>query len=406
MIKKSLLEKRIAALEQIAHFVDSIGNLRQLLSNIMRVSEELLNADACSLMLYDPATRELYFEVALGEKSGKIRRKRIKLNQGIAGHAAATGRAVNVQNVYKDKRFYHDLDEKSGFKTTSILAIPMKRKERLVGVLEVLNKKGGKPFRKDDIILAKIIASEAAVVIENAQLYAANLKAERLAAIGQTIAGVSHDIKNILAGLQGGVELVDLGFKMENEKTLTDGWQMIKGNIGKISNLTLDMLNYSREKGPHLQPTDLNQLVNDVAQLYSEKLAEKNASFNLRLNEQTGRPMLDAAGIERVLTNLVNNSFDALPEKNGCITIQTSLSGKNLLVSISDNGCGIPSDKTGQIFNLFFTTKGSKGTGIGLAVVQKIIREHKGQITVKSTAGEGTTFNISLPYRTTDETKK
>ena len=271
MAEKSALEKRIAALEQIAHFVNSIGNIRQLLSEIMKISAELLDAEASSLMLYDPVDRELYFEVALGEKGGKIRRKKIKLGQGIAGHAAATGQTVNVQDVYTDKRFYHGLDQKSGFKTTSILAIPMKRKERLVGVLEILNKKGSKPFRKDDVTLAEIIASQAAVVIENAQLYAKNLKAERMAAIGQTIAGVSHDIKNILAGLQGGVELVDLGFKMEDEKTLTDGWQMIKGNIGKISNLTLDMLNYSREKGPRLQLTDLNQLINDVVRLYSEK---------------------------------------------------------------------------------------------------------------------------------------
>ena len=406
MAEKSTLGKQIAALEQIARFVDSIGNIQQLLSEIMKVSAKLLNAEASSLMLYDPTTRELYFEVALGEKGGKIRRRKIKLGQGIAGHAAATGQTVNVQNVYTDKRFYHDLDQKSGFKTTSILAIPMKRKERLLGVLEILNKKGGKPFRKDDVTLAEIIASQAAVVIENAQLYAKNLKAERMAAIGQTIAGVSHDIKNILAGLQGGVELVDLGFKMENEKTLTDGWQMIKSNIGKVSNLALDMLNYSREKGPNLQLTDLNQLISDVVQLYTEKMIEKNASFNLQLNKQISRLMLDAAGMERVILNLVNNSFDALPEKNGCINIQTSLSGKNLRVSIGDNGCGIPAEKMSQIFNLFFTTKGSKGTGIGLAVVQKITREHKGRITVKSKAGEGTVFNISLPYRTADEIKK
>jgi len=407
MVEKSALEKRFAALEQIARFVDSIGNIRQLLSEIMKVSAELLDAEASSLMLYDPAAQELYFEVALGEKGGKIRRRKIKLNQGIAGYAAATGQIVNVQDVYTDKRFYHDVDKKSGFKTTSILAVPMKRKERLVGILEILNKKGGKPFQKDDVTLAKIIASQAAVVIENAQLYADNLKAERMAAIGQTIAGVSHDIKNILAGLQGGVELVDMGFKVEDEKTLTEGWRMIKGNIGKVSNLVLDMLNYSREKGPNLQPTDLNQLINDVVRLYSEKMTEKNASFNnLQLNKQISRLMLDPTGMERVILNLVNNSFDALPEKNGCITIQTSFSGKNLRVSIGDNGCGIPADKMSQIFNLFFTTKGSKGTGIGLAVVQKIIKEHKGRITVKSKAGEGTVFNLLLPYRTVDEVKK
>jgi len=176
MAEKITLKKRIAALEQVAGFVDSVRNLKQLLSEIMRVSTELLDAEASSLMLYDPDTRKLYFEVALGEKSGKVRRRRIKLNQGIAGHAAAAGQAVNVKNVYADKRFYRGVDQKSGFKTTSILAVPLQRKERLIGVLEILNKKGGKPFRKDDVALAKIIASQAAIVVENAQLYANNLK--------------------------------------------------------------------------------------------------------------------------------------------------------------------------------------------------------------------------------------
>ena len=406
MAKKITLKKRIAALEQVAGFVDSVRNIKQLLSEIMRVSAELLDAEASSLMLYDPVARELYFEVALGKKSGGVRRRRIKLNQGIAGHAAATGQVVNVKNVYADKRFYRGVDQKSGFKTTSILAIPLKRKERLIGVLEILNKKNGKPFRKDDVALAKIIASQAAVVIENAHLYADNLKAERMAAVGQTIAGVSHDIKNILAGLQGGMELVDMGFKLEDEQALTDGWKMIKGNIGKVSDLVLDMLNYSREKGPSLKSTDINRLVNDAVQLYSEKTVEKKASFRLDLDKRIGEPMLDPAGMERVILNLVNNSFDALPEKSGCIAIQTSLSSKNILLSIGDNGCGIPADKMSQIFGLFFTTKGSKGTGIGLAVVHKIVREHHGRISVQSKPGEGTVFNISLPYRISDETKK
>ena len=406
MVKKIAVEKKMAALEKVAHFVDSIGNLRRLLSEIMRVSEETLNAEASSLMLYDPKNRELYFEVALGEKGEKVRRKRIKLNQGIAGGAASTGKTINVKDVYRDKRFFSGMDEKSGFKTRSILAVPLKRKEKLLGVLEILNKKGGRSFNKEDIALAEIIASQAAIVIENAQLYAESIRAERMAAIGQTIASVSHDVKNILAGLQGGMELVDMGLQVENEKTLTEGWSMVKGNVGKISDLVLDMLNYSREKGPSLLPANVNRIVSEVTQLYSEKANEKGASIKLLLDEQAKDSLFDPAGLERVILNLVNNSFDALPAKDGCITIRTSFSPKNITLEISDNGCGIPKENLEQIFNLFFTTKGSKGTGIGLAVVQKIIKEHKGRINVKSAAGQGTTFSINLPYRAPDAAKK
>ena len=237
------------------------------------------------------------------------------------------------------------------------------------------------------------------MAIENAQLYADNLRAERMSAIGQTIAGLSHYTKNILAGLQGGVELVNLGFKKKNEETLTEGWQMVERNIGRVSELVLDMLNYSREKGPSLHPTDINQTISDVVRLFSERIIERKVSLDLCLNKKINPIMLDPSGMERIILNLISNSLDALPEENGRIIVQTSLYKKRVSIKVGDNGCGIPPDKVKKIFDFFMSTKGSKGTGIGLAVVQKIVKEHKGRIKVESKVGKGTTFTISLPYR-------
>lgn len=400
MANRISVQRKIDALEKVAYFIDSIGNLNHLLSEIMRVSEKLLNAQASSVLLYDPKTKELYFEVALGKSGSKIVQKRVKMGQGIAGYAAATGKPVNVGDATRDSHFFKGFDVKTGFKTKSLLAIPLKRKNRLLGVLEILNKKGKKPFDKEDIALAKIIASQAAVAIENAQLYAEKIRTERMAAVGQTIAGLSHDIKNILTGLTGGAELVDTALENENEASLREGWQIAKRGIGKISDLVLDMLNYSREKGPNLQPTNINQIISNAVELYQEKMAQRKGTFRLSLDEQIKLVLLDPAGMERILMNLVSNSLDALPENNGCITIQTNFDREKLLIKVSDNGCGIPPDRLNNIFDIFFTTKGSKGTGLGLAVVQKIIKEHKGKIKVESQTGKGTGFTVTLPYRT------
>ncbi|OPZ90287.1 MAG: Sensor protein ZraS [candidate division TA06 bacterium ADurb.Bin417] len=295
------------------------------------------------------------------------------------------------------------MDARSGFRTTSILAVPVRHKDKLLGVLEILNKRGGRPFNNQDQALAEIIASQAAVVVENAQLYAQSLKSERMSAIGQTIAGLSHDIKNILAGLQGGVELVDQSLVDEDVDTLQTGWRMVKKNIGKVSDLVLDMLNYARERGPSLRPTNINQVLTEAAGLYAEKLADQKAACRLALDDRIGTALLDPAGMERAILNLLNNALDALPAEGGLITLASRRSGRKLDIDIGDNGCGIPADKISEIFNMFFTTKGSHGTGLGLAVVDKIIREHKGRIRIKSRVGAGTTFTLTLPYREPDD---
>ncbi|HNQ35923.1 MAG TPA: ATP-binding protein [bacterium] len=397
------LNRQVEALEKVARFVDSIGDLRKLLAEIMRVSEEMLEAEASSFLLYDPEKKELYFEIALGAKGGRIRKKRVKLGQGIAGNCAASGKTINIRDVYRDRRFFSGMDARSGFRTTSILAVPVRHKDKLLGVLEILNKRGGRPFNNQDQALAEIIASQAAVVVENAQLYAQSLKSERMSAIGQTIAGLSHDIKNILAGLQGGVELVDQSLVDEDVDTLQTGWRMVKKNIGKVSDLVLDMLNYARERGPSLRPTNINQVLTEAAGLYAEKLADQKAACRLALDDRIGTALLDPAGMERAILNLLNNALDALPAEGGLITLASRRSGRKLDIDIGDNGCGIPADKISEIFNMFFTTKGSHGTGLGLAVVDKIIREHKGRIRIKSRVGAGTTFTLTLPYREPDD---
>ena len=392
-------QKCFETLQRVTSFISQISNLHKLLNLIMEESKSILNAEASSLLLYNKNEKVLYFEVATGEKGSKVKKIKLKLGQGIAGMCAKEKEIINVEDVTKDKRWYRQADKKSAFRTRSILAMPIIRKRKLIGVLEVLNKRSGKPFDKEDIELMKIIASEAGLAIENAYLYSESLVNAKLAAAGQTMLSLSHDIKNILNGLLGGLSLVDEGFQSKTTDYVDTGWGMVKKNVERISELILDMLDFSSKKKPLYQKVNIRDFVRETANIYQDKMQEKNCSFEYEFDEKLNEVEIDFQGMHRALLNLVSNAYDVIPEKKGIIFLQAKLlsPGKKFQITIRDNGPGIAPENLKKLFELFFTTKGHKGTGLGLAVVNKIVQEHKGKIDVNSKVGEGTVFTITLP---------
>ncbi|MCM8762345.1 MAG: GAF domain-containing protein, partial [Candidatus Omnitrophica bacterium] len=263
MENKEYLSK-FKVLEKISSFISSIYNLHRLLNLIMEESKNILKAEASSLLLYDKEKKQLFFEVATGKKGIGVRAIKLKLGQGIAGFCAKEKKIINVKDVLKDRRFFSLADKKSHFKTKSILAVPLTGKRgKLLGVLEVLNRRDGKPFDKEDEELMKIIASQASLTIENAQLYLENVKNARMAGVGETMLSLSHDIKNILNGLVGGVSLIDETMGASSDEYVREGWNIVKVNVNRISELILDMLNYSSKKKPLLQEVNLNNFLRD-----------------------------------------------------------------------------------------------------------------------------------------------
>ncbi|MCM8829775.1 MAG: ATP-binding protein [Candidatus Omnitrophica bacterium] len=405
---KEYLEK-FKVLEKISSFISSIYNLHQLLNLIMEESKNILKEEASSLLLYDKEKKELFFEVATGKKGIGVKTIKLKLGQGIAGTCAREKRIINVKDVSKDKRFFSLADKKSHFKTKSILAVPLiGKKGKLLGVLEVLNRRDGKPFDKEDEELMKIIASYASLTIENAQLYLENVKNARMAGVGETILSLSHDIKNILNGLVGGVSLIDETMGTSSDEYVREGWNIVKVNVNRISELILDMLNYSSKKKPLLQEVNLNNFLMDVIKVYDEKAREKKIKVEFQLDEKIKDVKIDVNGMQRVILNFFTNACEAVPERTGLIKISTEMvdSMATYLIKISDNGVGIPPENLEKIFDIFFTTKGHKGTGLGLPVVKKIVSEHNGDIDIVSEQGKGTIFTLKLPVDPENVKKK
>ncbi|MCM8777554.1 MAG: ATP-binding protein [Candidatus Omnitrophica bacterium] len=400
---------KFKVLEKISSFISSIYNLHRLLNLIMEESKNILKAEASSLLLYDKEKKQLFFEVATGKKGIGVRAIKLKLGQGIAGFCAKEKKIINVKDVLKDRRFFSLADKKSHFKTKSILAVPLTGKRgKLLGVLEVLNRRDGKPFDKEDEELMKIIASQASLTIENAQLYLENVKNARMAGVGETMLSLSHDIKNILNGLVGGVSLIDETMGASSDEYVREGWNIVKVNVNRISELILDMLNYSSKKKPLLQEVNLNNFLRDVIKVYDEKAKEKNIRVEFQLDERIKDVKIDVNGMQRVILNLFTNACEAVSEGAGLIKISTEMgdSMKTYLIKIFDNGVGIPPENLEKIFDVFFTTKGHKGTGLGLPVVKKIVSEHNGDIDIVSEQGKGTIFTLKLPVDPENVKKK
>jgi len=390
---------------RIDHIMSTITDLRQLLKLIMMEAENLVDAETSGLLLYDEETEELYFELALGPKGGKLKEVRLSLDQGIAGYSARHRAALNVTDAQNDPRFFKQADKTSTFTTRNLVAVPMMQQQKLIGILEVLNKKGEKHFSDEDVRILQVLAGQAAIAIENARLYNANLKAERLAAIGEAIAGLSHYVKNIVTGMQGSASLVEAALVEQRYDMLPRAWEILKRSNDKVSTLVQDMLTYSKERKPQRVEVSLKEMVEDIIEMNRKRAEDLGIEIHFEPDETITTVQVDRTGFERCVLNLVNNAIDALESSmleyggSGRLDIKTGRMdpGTQWFVSVSDNGCGIPEDKLAKVFNAFFSTKGSRGTGLGLAVTSKIISEHGGKIDVKSKVGEGTTFTFIMP---------
>jgi signal transduction histidine kinase len=229
------------------------------------------------------------------------------------------------------------------------------------------------------------------------------VEAERLAAIGQTVAGLSHAIKNITGGLKGGAFVLEKGIELGEQKYLMQGWEMIKGNVDKITNLSLDLLNYAKDIRPDFQECDPNQPLREVVALMRPRAQEHGIDLSTRFGKDFGTCYFDPDLIHHSLLNLLTNAIDAcinndVGKKEKKVMIRTrKIRGGGVEYQVEDTGCGMSEDVKKKIFQSFFSTKGTDGTGIGLMITKKIIDEHKGQIIAESKEGAGSTFVIRLP---------
>ncbi len=277
--------------------------------------------------------------------------------------------------------------------------------------VEILNKEGVPiPVRISGTLLYAKKREVGSVVFiqdlrEILKLQKEKAQAERMAAVGQTVAGLAHYIKNILNGLKGGAYVINSAMKKNKIELVGDGWRMVEKNIDQITNIVMDMLVYSKERKPQYQQVDPNELVMDVLELMKERAKVSGVTIVQELMPGSKKVSMEKTGIHRCLLNLVSNAIDActlegIVEGKGVVTIKTdSPEGWAVRFEVKDSGTGMDEETQKKLFTGFFSTKGYKGTGLGLPVTQKIAQEHDGELSFKSQLDKGTTFTLSLPEK-------
>lgn len=395
-------QRIVEAIHRIVLTIQNVSDMPSLLKEIMAESKGLLNAEASSLFLYDEVQNDLYFEIVLGESEEDIKSIRVPMGEGFVGTAAVERKTIIINNVASDPRHFKKMDDSSGFVTRNVISVPMVRNDRLIGVLQVLNHAGTEDFNDLDARILEIMAAQAAATIENARLIEDNIKTERLVAMGAAVGGLAHHIKNILTRLMGSSSLIDNGLKNGDTDLINQAWPILKRATTNISDLVQDMLYVSKDREPDYQSLEINQMIEEIIGDCREGAGKHDIVLKADLDASIPIAQIDRKRMHDALLNIVGNAIDALAESgaiDGCVRVTSRLiaEGERIAIDIIDDGPGIPPEIIPKLFDLMFSTKGSKGTGFGLFVVQKVLKEHGGSIRVDSTLGKGTTFSLEIP---------
>ncbi len=392
----------------VSHTLD----IDQLLSRIIDLIFEWVEADRGCVMLVDQETNELTPAVSRNRKGVQADEK-MRISRTILDYVMAHREGVMTSDARDDERW----EQAQSIITQGVreaICVPMQGRYGIVGVIyidtytppgRVLQKRHSANFTEEHLRLMVAIGHQAALAVEDTSYYSAMLQAERLAAMGQTIATLSHHIKNILQGIRGGSYLIEEGLKLTDNEVIRKGWRIVEKNQDRISSLVLDMLTFSKDREPDLQPADLNETIADVVELQQSRAEEATVNLSFQPAVQLSTCLFDADLMHRAVMNIVGNAIDACEKRSDGrveVCVEIAAPEKLVRVVVKDNGEGIMPEDLQKIFSVFESRKGARGTGLGLPVSQKILREHGGEILVESVRDVGSRFILQFPLRTPD----
>jgi two-component system, NtrC family, sensor kinase len=403
----------------VSHTLD----IDQLLARIMDMIFEWVDADRGCIMLKDLDTGDLVPKVRR-HRRGIASDERITISQTILDYVVERNEGVLTSNARDDDRW----DAAKSILRMGVreaICVPMQGRYGVVGAIYIdtsitpqrmLQQGSANKFTQEHLKLMIAIGHQAALAVEDTSYYKAMVQAERLAAVGQTIASLSHHIKNILQGVRGGSYLIEMGMK-DHTKAIGDGtvdvdaakkaigimrkgWGIVEKNQERISTLVMDMLTFSKEREPVAEPSNVNEVTADVVELIKARAAEDRVALEWLPAPTMPTLMFDPESMHRAILNVITNAIDACHDRNdGRVEVSTQYSHdeKMARVQVVDNGSGIEKEDLEKIFGVFVSRKGGRGTGLGLPVSQKILQEHGGRIRVESQIDHGSRFTLEFP---------
>jgi signal transduction histidine kinase/pSer/pThr/pTyr-binding forkhead associated (FHA) protein len=404
----------LAIMYETTQATSHILDLNDLLQRILELVFRSIDADRGCIMLRS-AEHGALEPKAVRWRGGQAPGERLDISRTIVDHVVTHKQGVLLSDAAQDARF-NTGQSILRYGIREVICVPMTGRHESLGVMYLDTCTSGRDlakhsagagegegkFTEDHLALASAVAHQAALAAEETRYHHAMVQAERLAAVGQTIAALSHHIKNILQSLRSGNEILKMGIASKDDALLQQGWKLAEKGQGKIYDLVMDMLSYSKEREPAVEPTDVNALVGEVVEMVQARARELGIKLDVNLEDNLPIVTVDPEGIHRALLNVIVNAFDAVEDRPvRQVTVGTRRDGEENWVRllVLDNGVGIAAGSVNDIFKPFVSTKGARGTGLGLAVSRKILREHGGDIIVQSQPGKGSLFVLRLPIK-------
>jgi K+-sensing histidine kinase KdpD len=387
---KDTLAERYLSLVEIARVLASTLDLDRLLYQIVNAAAILTSSEAASILLYDEMKNDLYFQSSTNLDSKVMRGLAVPLDSSIAGEIVKTRKPVMVMSTDEDPRHY-DVKDSTKIRTKSLLGVPMITKDKVIGVLEVINKIEGE-FSQDDQNLLNALGSQAAVAIENTRLFQQS----------DLISELVHELRTPLASIQTAAHLLTRP-EISKEKRETMA-VTIQKETQRLSDLTTSFLDLARLESGRIQfkkePVNLEAILNEVADLMRTRITEEGLKFKMEITPPLPEVQGDEDKLKQVLFNLISNAIK-YNRPNGSIVLGASHYEGNVSFYIRDTGRGMKPEHAKKLFQKFYRVPGSEkvatGTGLGLSISKKIVDAHGGSIEVNSAENVGTTFTINLP---------
>lgn len=376
------------------------GAARQsLLQNVLDHIKSILDADSACIMLRDTENDDWDYHAVSSAPEDNA--PTVSVSRTIISEAVKDGMALLTENPLTDDRFGPS-DSIMMHKISSALCAPMTIDDKLKGVLCIDRHNRSDAFTPLDLRFSATVGNILGVYLEKLRIEDEYIKQERLAAVGQVIAGLAHYAKNIITGLKLSITGMQRMLQRKQFDDIDTCVDAITVTEGRLTNLILDMLSYAKDREPVWQDIDVNRVIESVLTPFTTELHDRAIRCDTQLAPDLPPLKAEKNALHRVILNLFTNGLDALDgleEREKVIRVSSARAddGQSIAITVWDSGCGIPAAEVDNIFGVFFSTKGSRGTGLGLAVSHKIIEEHQGTITVDSQEGEWTEFRIRLP---------
>lgn len=395
-VARAELARRVSELDllsDVERAMSSAESPEELLDVVVRRATDIVGADAASIAIVDPSTGGLRFRAATGDAADQVLKRSLLPGRGLVGIAAENGEPVITVDAMSDPRHDRSVSEALGFSPGPVVAVPLLAAGRTLGAVEVMRLQGGKPFTPDDQRILTLLSGRVASALSAARRRERTKREEQLQTIGTMLAGIVHDFKTPMTVISGYVQLMEDADDADERR---EHAEVVLKQTDMLASMTKELLQFARGETEILvRKVYLEGFVRDLRDMLAQVFKGTAIDVTVELKYR-GSLRCDDIKLKRALANLAKNAREAM-EDRGSFRVTVDRVGDQVELEVKDTGPGLPDEIESRLFESFATHGKAGGTGLGLALVKKIVDDHQGEIRVENDKGKGVTFRLRLP---------